>query len=319
MTTFQRFSHEAKSIFNEAFKAYYALLKIMVPALLIVKVLQMLGAIDVIATVLSPLMSMLGLPDLLGIVWATALLTNIFSALIVFFGLASDLSLTVEHVTVLGTLILVGHSIPIEGAVARRAGVPWWMTITLRIGGALVLGAILHAIYVDLPAFQQPAQFIWQPQAEETGLVAWLVSQLKTLATVFIIILALVTLLKLLQLLGLERWIHFALAPLLRILGIGHTAANVTVIGFTLGLSYGAGLLIRDLDKGVMSKRDAYLALCFLCLMHSVIEDTLLIVAMGADLSGILWARLLFAFVVISVLSRVTLHWEQRRTNGSTG
>lgn len=37
----------------------------------------------------------------------------------------------------------------------------------------------------------------------------------------------------------------------LRVLGIGQSAANVTVIGVVLGLSYGAGLLIRDLDAGV--------------------------------------------------------------------
>ena len=38
---------------------------------------------------------------------------------------------------------------------------------------------------------------------------------------------------------------------LLRVLGIGQSAANVTVIGVALGLSYDAGLLIRDLNAGV--------------------------------------------------------------------
>ena len=88
----------------------------------------------------------------------------------------------------------------------------------------------------------------------------------------------------------------------------------MTVVGVALGLSYGAGLLIRDLDAGVMSRRDAYLALCFLGLLHSVIEDTLLIMALGADLSGILWARMIFAFVVIAVLARVLSYRDTRRT-----
>ena len=56
---------------------------------------------------------------------------------------------------------------------------------------------------------------------------------------------------------GLERWIHLGLLPLLTLLGIGRSAANVTVIGFTLGLSYGAGLLIRDVQNGVLSRRDS--------------------------------------------------------------
>lgn len=304
MTLLTHWLNVTKSIFNESFQAYYVLLKIMVPAILIVKLLETLGAIDVIAAVLSPLMALLGLPDVLGIVWAAALLTNIYTALILFFGLVGDLSLTLEQVTVLGTLILIGHAIPVEGAVARRAGVPWLMTIALRVGGALVLGAILHAIYSKLPSFQQPAQFIWQPQPVDNSLIGWAITQIQSLAIAFIIIFILIALLKLLRYLGLERWIHFGLAPLLKIMGIGRAAANVTGIGFTLGLSYGAGLIIQDLDKGVMSHRDAYLTICFLGLTHSVVEDTLLIMAMGADLSGILWARVLFSFVVIALLSR---------------
>lgn len=295
----------ARSVLFEAFQAYLELLKIMVPALLIVKLLQWLGAVEIIGMALSPLMSLLGLPDQLGIVWATALLTNVFTGVVVFFSVAGDVPLTIEQATVFGTLMLIGHALPVEGAVARRAGVPWWVTIVLRVGGALVMGAILHFIYSKLPAFQEPVQIIWQPQQVEDNLVAWIFSQINALGMIFLIILALTILLKLLRYFGLERWIHFGLAPLLRILGIGRSAANVTVIGVVLGLSYGAGLLLRDLDKGVMSRQDAYLALCFIGLVHSLIEDTLLVMALGADLSGILWARLLFSIVIIALLARV--------------
>jgi hypothetical protein len=44
----------------------------------------------------------------------------------------------------------------------------------------------------------------------------------------------------------------------------------------------------------------------FLCLSHSVIEDTLLIALLGAHLSGIFWARLLFTWIVIAILTRGT-------------
>lgn len=38
-----------------------------------------------------------------------------------------------------------------------------------------------------------------------------------------------------------------------------------------------------------MSQRDCFLALCFIGLVHSLLEDTLLIMALGAHLSGILF------------------------------
>lgn len=295
----------ARSVIVESLGIYAVLLKIMIPALIVVKVLQELGALQIMGSVLAPLMSLTGLPGELGIVWATTLLTNMFSGIVVFAGMAGDLSLSVEQVTVLGSLMLIGHSIPIEGAVARRAGVPWWVTIALRVVGALVFGSILHFVYTRFNLLQEPAIIVWNMVDKDDSLASWVLAQIKTLVIIYFVILSLIVLLNTLRLLGLERIIHIGLVPVLRLLGIGRAAANVTVVGVALGLSYGAGLLIRDLDDGVMTRRDAYLALCFLGLLHSVIEDTLIIMALGADLSGILWARIIFAFAVIGILARM--------------
>ena len=303
----------ARSVLWEAAQVYWVLLKVMVPALIVVKLLLEWGAIDQLAALLSPAMSMVGLPPLMGVVWATTLLTNVFTGVLIFMQIAGDMSLTVEQVTVLGTIMLIGHSLPVEGAVARQAGVPWWTTILLRIGGALLLGGLLHIVYSNFDLYQMPAQIIWQFESADSSFESWVFVQLSTLAFIFIIILALIVLLKVLRVLGLERMMHIGLSPLLRLLGIGPAAANITVIGVALGLSYGAGLLIRDLRKGVMSRGDSFLALCFLGLIHSMIEDTLLIMAMGADLSGILWARLLFSIVVIALLARLFNYRDGRR------
>lgn len=293
-----------RSVLWETAQVYWVLLKVMVPALVAVKLLQEWGAIDGLGVLLSPAMSLVGLPAIVGVVWATTLLTNVFTGVVVFLQIAGDMALTVEQVTVLGTMMLIGHSLPVEGAVARRAGVPWWVTIALRVGGALLLGGMLHIIYTKFDLYQMPAQVVIQLAPTDNSLESWAFAQLNTLALIFFIILTLIVLLKTLSALGLERMMHIGLSPLLRVLGIGQAAANTTVIGVALGLSYGAGLLIRDLGRGVMSRRDSFLALCFLGLVHSMIEDTLLIMAIGADLSGILWARLLFSIVVVALLAR---------------
>jgi len=302
-----------RSVLWETAQVYWVLLKVMVPALVVVKLLQEWGAIDGLGVLLSPVMSIVGLPAIMGVVWATTLLTNVFTGVVVFLQIAGDMQLTVEQVTVLGTMMLIGHSLPIEGAVARRAGVPWLATIALRVGGAFLLGGILHIIYTRFSLHQVPARIVWQFETIDNSLESWALVQLNTLALIFFIILALIVFLKILSALGLERIMHIALSPLLRVLGIGQAAANTTVIGVALGLSYGAGLLIRDLEKGIMSRRDSFLALCFLGLVHSVIEDTLIIMAIGADLSGILWARLLFSIVVVALLARFINYIEVRR------
>lgn len=294
------------SIVKDSLQVFVELLKVMLPALVAVKIAQTFGLVDSLGILLSPVMALLGLPAVLGIVWATALATNLFTALVVFFQMAGELSLTVEQVSVLGIILLLAHSLPVEGAVAKRAGIPWWTTITLRVGGAIVLGTAMHNAYSALDVYQMPAQFHWQPAQVDDTLLSWLMSQLHTLAIAFVIITALIALMRVLKALGIERLLHLMLAPFLRTLGIGKAATNVTVIGATLGLSYGAGLLIRDIDSGAMSRRDAYLSICFIGLAHSLIEDTLLILTLGADLSSILWIRLVFAFVVIALIARLT-------------
>ena len=299
---------EGRLLLTESLRVYWTLLKVMVPALLIVKVLDMLGGVTLLGHLLSPLMQLLGLPDELGIVWATLMLTNIYAGMIVFFDMGMSETLTVAQVTVLGVLALLSHALPVEGAIAKRMGVGWRVTLALRFGGALVLGSLLHHIYEYFQWLQGPSELLWQPSVvSDPSLLAWALSQMKTLASVYLVILALMTLLKVLRVLGVERLIHWLLYPVLRMLGIGKEAANVAVIGTVLGLTFGAGLLIKEAQSGRLSRRDIFLTIGFLSLCHSVIEDTMLVMLMGADLSGILWARLLFALVIIAVLARLPM------------
>lgn len=290
---------------REVGTVYLALLRVMVPALVVVKALDMAGATAWLAYALSPLMSLVGLPDSMGIVWAAAMLTNIYTALVVYADLATGTPLSVAQVSVLGTMILVAHSLLVEGAVARATGVGWVATLGLRIGGALLLGALLNLGYAASNTLQQPARMLWQASPGEDGLAAWALEQLQMLALVFCVIAALMALLRLLRALGIERLMHALLAPVLKLIGIGREAANVTIIGITLGISFGAGLLIREARAGHLSRRDIFLTMGFLGLCHSLIEDTLLILLLGADLSAILWARLAFALLVIGLLARI--------------
>lgn len=309
-----------KGFCADLFSVYFTLLKVMVPALVVVKALDLLGGTTWLAFALSPVMSVVGLPDELAIVWAAALLVNIYTGMVVFFDVAPQLGLSVAEVTVLGTMILVAHSLPVEGAVAKAAGVSWRATLAIRLGGALALGALLNLAYSGSATLQQPARMLWQPAGPlDDSLLAWGLAQLQMLALIFVIIAALMLSLKLLRALRVERWIHALLAPMLRLIGISREAGHITVIGFTLGLSFGAGLLIREAKSGVLCRRDMFLTMGFLGLCHSVIEDTLLIVLLGADLSGILWARLAFALLVIGVLARLPMLERRLREASARG
>ncbi len=294
----RRFSHDV-------LQAYWRLVKLMVPTLLVVKLLDMAGGTQWIGALLAPLMALVGLPEPTAIVLASIVLTNMYTGLALFFVMLPQMELTVAQVTVLGTLMLMAHSLPVEGAIAKAAGISWRATLSLRIGGAMLLGALLNLVYSSGGWLQQPFVPVWQPEAPPADLAGWLLDQATMLATIFVVLAGLMALLKAMRLLGIERLVHLAMMPLLRLTGISREAANVTVIGVTLGITFGAGLLLRDIQSGSLSRRDVWLSIGFLGLAHSLLEDTLLIMLIGADLSGILWARLVFAIVVIGLLARL--------------
>jgi hypothetical protein len=132
---------------KDILRVYWTLLKIMVPTLIVVKLLDSVGGTEWLAILLSPFMEALGLPQEWGLVWAVAILTNIYTAMAVFYEVAGQADFTGAQITVLGLLILFAHSLPMEGAVAKAAGVPWWMTIVFRVGGGLVIGWLAHSVY----------------------------------------------------------------------------------------------------------------------------------------------------------------------------
>jgi hypothetical protein len=201
--------------------------------------------------------------------------------------------------------MLLAHSLPIEVMIARATGVSVWFTLLLRIGGALVLGMILHITYSYFYLLQEPAPMLWQPQITSSTWINWFATQGKTLVAALLIITGLTLLIRVLRFIGVEKIIHALLSPVLRILGISIKASNIMIIGLTLGLSFGGGLLIKEARSGKVDAKDVFLTMAFLGLCHSLIEDTLLILLLGADLTTALWVRLAFSLLVIVVLARI--------------
>ena len=64
------------------------LFKIMIPTLIVVKIVQDLGGISILNNIMTPLLSVIGLPNQMAIVLTTTMLTNPYVGLIVFSNLS---------------------------------------------------------------------------------------------------------------------------------------------------------------------------------------------------------------------------------------
>ena len=74
-----------------------------------------------------------------------------------------------------------------------------------------------------------------------------------------------------------------------------------------MGLAYGGGLILHDIQKGKVEPRDVFPAISLMSLSHALIEDTLLMYLIGATLWGTFVGRLAFSLVVVAVLSRLVV------------
>ncbi|MFW6143182.1 MAG: nucleoside recognition domain-containing protein [Desulfovermiculus sp.] len=292
--------------FKESAQVSFRLFRIMIPILIGVKILQEAGLIVYLAKPLNPVMQVMGLPGETGLIWATAMVNNLYSGIIVFLSLADTLHLSVAQVTVLSTVMLVAHALPIEVKIAHAAGTRFLFQALVRIGGAFVLGWGLHLAYSVTGTLQQANTIFWQGDVPvQPSVPAWAAGQVRNLVLIFCIILALVILMRIMHKVRIVDGLIWVLRPVLRFLGIGREAATLTIIGMVMGLTYGGGLIIQESKSGTVGNQDVFSAVTLMGLTHSLIEDTLLLSLLGAHMSGILCARLGFSLVAVALLVRL--------------
>jgi len=296
---------EIKNVFKETCSTTFTLLKIMIPISIIVKILAYYGLIKVIGDYLSPVMNVVGLPGEFGLVWATAMITNIYGALVVFFNLSLVNMYSVAQVTILACMILVAHTLPIEARIAQKAGVRLWFTVFFRVFFAFILGLILSLIFSTFGLFKSENKILWQPSIVNPTLTQWALGELRNYVMIFLIILGLLLLMRFLKNTGIIDKFNNFLKPSLRLIGMSKDAAPIAIIGTTLGLAYGGGLIIKEANSNVLSKKDVFYSLSLMGLSHSLIEDTLLMLAIGASIFGVLIGRVIFTIIVMILLIKI--------------
>lgn len=297
----------ARKILQDAAATSLTLFKITIPISVLTKLATEAGLTDQLGDWLGPVMELVGLPGSMGLVWATAMITNLYGGMIVFASLAPHAALTTAQVTVLTTMMLVAHALPVELRIAQKAGTRFRAMAALRLGGALTLGWLLDRGYTLTGTLQGQHRAIWTPDtAPDPTWFAWLLGEARNMLFIFLIIACLLASMRLLEHLGIVELMKMLLNPVLSLLGIGRQAAPLTIIGVTLGISYGGGLILREVQSGSMQRKDIFFSLALMGLCHSLFEDTMLMMVMGGHLSGVFAARLLFALLIVALLSRLS-------------
>lgn len=279
---------------------------LMIPISIIMKIIKELGLIGYIGDFLAPVMGIVGLPGSYGLVWATAMCTTIYGAMLVFSNIITQQPITTAQITVLGIMILVAHGLPVESSVARKSGIRLRVSLVIRTGMAIVFGFIFYRFFSLFNLYNTEPVILWIPGNSAPGITGWAAGELKNYAVMTVIIFTLLTGMKLLEKSGFIEILVKLLRPSLKILGIGEKAIPVTIIGTVLGYAYGGGLIIQESKSGRITKKDLFYTIVFLSLCHSFIEDSLLMVSIGSAALPVFLGRFVLAYITCSIIVLLT-------------
>ncbi|WP_083607908.1 hypothetical protein [Thalassospira sp. TSL5-1] len=306
------------SLFTRARRLFITLAKVMVPIMLAVRVADELGLVEMASGILTPIMSLIGMPPEAGLIWASCLFINIYGAVAVIAGLAPHLDMTSAQLSALCAMMLFAHGIPVEQAVVKKAGASFWATAALRIFTALFYAAFITWISRHTGFLAEKIDLSWMAanssdavrQTGWAGWFTWVEGTFYSLVASFAIIAGLLVLLDILEKTGITDRFTTALLPVLRISGLSRDAAPVTTIGILLGLTYGGALIIDEARQKNFPPRTLFLSLSWLSLSHSLIEDTVIMLALGANIWVVLVGRVGLTLIIMILLARLTRRWQ---------
>jgi hypothetical protein len=274
----------------------------MIPISFAMVLLQYFGLLAWISKAIEPIFSLLGLPGDA----ALAYLSGVFVCVYACISAMGILTLTAKQITIMAIMCLISHNMIVETAVQKKTGSSAWRMVTWRMCMAFVAGYLLNII---LPADSTPIINGAEKFAGTLSLLEvlknWSIDTLWLTGKVVILVTSLMFLQKLLEEFGLNIWLSKVFAPLMRLMGLPRETSFLWIVANTLGLAYGSAILIDQVEKKKLSARSADLLNHHIAISHSLLEDTLLFVAIGAFAPWIIFPR-----IVIGMFATWTRRFE---------
>lgn len=282
----------------EGLQVSWTLGKIIFPVTILVTILQYTPVLPWIIDLLAPAMGLIGLPGEAAMPLVLGNVLNIYAAI----GAIVSFDFTVKEVFMMAMMLSFSHALLIESSVASRVGVGWFMITAIRLGLALISGFVVHLFWKGGENLAQYG-FIKSVNLELNSWTEIFLHGFKT-ATIAslqlaMIVIPLMIIVQFFRELGWLQVLSNWLSPFTSFLGMKKNTSLTLVAGLTIGLAFGAGVMIQAVREDNVEKKDMILALIFLVTCHAVVEDTVIFIPLGIPV----WPLLLIRFVTAVILT----------------
>lgn len=259
------------------------IIKLIIPLYILADILLYFDLLSHVTFLFTPITSFLGLPSEAAMAIGAGVLLNLYAGI----AFAAPLGLTPYQWTILAVFLGVCHSMIVETAIMKRLGISYTYSIILRVVAAFV---------TVLPVMMMPESFF--------GTVKQGTAVLKQYDSFMVMLVGSFTdsLILSIKIIGLIALVIFFMDWLKSTRLMKEYASKVNssfsiIVGLLLGIIYGAGILVREVDAGHLTRKDVLFISTFLMICHSIIEDGLLFVIFGANYWVIIGVRLAAAFI----------------------
>ena len=281
---------------KEALKVSWMLLKIYIPISFLTAILDQVGFLDLIEPYFEPLMKLVGLPGKAALVFVAAWINNLFAAI----AAASVLDLTFRQITIIAIMTGFAHNLILETTVLVKLKMGRIGIAFTRIVFSLIMGMLLNLIMpevihgVVMNPFSQVEAFSWG-----NHILKILTTSGQIIGLMFCVMLVYEYLL---------YWnksyiIKEKLGFIPKFFGMSINALGAWLVGFFIGIAYGAGILFKMNEDHKLTHKDICLLTISMCLVHALIEDTIFYVVVGANDWWIVGTRLVAWIVILKLMS----------------
>ena len=291
----QRFFNCFKSARPSAFKTIWWLTKIMTLLSFAIMLLQYLGVIEWISYWLTPIFSHFGLPGEAALAYVSGYFVNCYSAIAVM----TTLDLSTRAATILSVMVLCSHNMIVETTVQHKTGSSVARIVAIRTLSAFILGWVLNKI---MPGIFEATSATGNVQEQLTFMIMledWFFRTLKNVIIMAILVYLLTVLQKILTEYGIIEYISKFLKPVMIFFGLSPKTAFLWLVSNTLGLAYGAGIMIEEAEKGITTKDENDLLNHHIGISHSNLEDLLLFAAVGGAYFWMLLSRWAMSWILV--------------------
>ncbi len=297
------------TILRNALKTALWIIRIIVPVSFVVTLLDFYGVIEWISIYTAPLFRLIGLQGNAAVVYFSSLFLPLYAPI----AIIATLPLSLREITILALMCLITHNLPIECAVQRRSGTPFWQTLVIRLTFSILGGILLNLILPDTLSFNSYPKLVEEPQAEgyenlstlNSQLLNWLNNTASLCIKIILIITALMYGQFLLKRYGIINKIARPLAPLMRLCGLQPSSAFLWLVAQIVGLTYGAGIMAQEIEESGANREELHRINLHISVNHSLIEDTAIFCMLGVAWYFLVIPRLIFAIIIVQTYNLV--------------